>query len=699
MGIAVAQLPVEGAPQVGITVTGLDPVDESVISVEVSWDGGSSWHGVRGAEKVAVTGSAFFRDFVPPLNLEATYRVVVHSGTWDTIPARTWAVASDSTGVGPDKWVQQAVANLAAGSATAACDVKLWNDATQAYDTSRIQHGVVSRVVALRDEFARSAADIVGTSPDVGAAWEAPFAGSNGDWSLDGSGAVATSDTDRQFVLAPLGATGDVEIAADLIIGSPPAPANIAVYAKYVDFFNFVQCIVSRTASTLQMSIVKRIAGTFTTVASVTNMSPPSDGVLALRAQAVGTSVTLSVNDVAIEGVLAAGDVTALAPSQKAGFGSSATSTSGARVDRFQVDLINASASDVITLYNGARSGSILDYQIDRIEDMYPVAVGVLLVNSIHNYGTRTVEEYLANLDEFVTAFLELHPGTPVVVTSQNPEFPPQTNIALHAQRNAALAVHAGERGWGYIPAFEAFSALPDGGLSLMNSDGLHPSYGGRSTGAAFWRDVALEYFQQVHDEATVTVTSDTAWIQDPLDPRGAVPVDAEYDNGTGAWTLASTAASVMRRQVADVVSVEGSRYPVASVGVRQAPSSVPIFLRAASAQGEMVRRLRALFDEAGVLVIRGMHSDCPLDPVAHVIAGDIEEVPVVGGLPGFRNDWHLVVDQVRPTSMKIVVPWFTYDQVKALWDEWAPASTYDQVIAARPGDTYLDWQRYPEVP
>ncbi|MGB2557728.1 hypothetical protein [Cellulosimicrobium cellulans] len=155
MGIAVAQLPVEGAPQVGITVTGLDPVVESVISVQVSWDGGSSWHGVRGAERVAVTGSAFFRDFVPPLNVEATYRVVVHSGAWDVLPARTWAVASDSTGVGPDKWVQQVVAHLAARSPASACDVKLWDDATQAYVTSRIQHGVTSRATALRTGIGR----------------------------------------------------------------------------------------------------------------------------------------------------------------------------------------------------------------------------------------------------------------------------------------------------------------------------------------------------------------------------------------------------------------------------------------------------------------------------------------------------------------------------------------------------------------
>ena len=67
----------------------------------------------------------------------------------------------------------------------------------------------------------------------------------------------------------------------------------------------------------------------------------------------------------------------------------------------------------------------------------------------------------------------------------------------------------------------------------------------------------------------------------------------------------------------------------------------------------------------------------------------------MVGGLLGQRNDWHLDVTQVRPSSLAIAVPWWTYDEVKAIW----VPDTYDSVKAARPGTTYLDWARSPERP
>lgn len=227
--------------------------------------------------------------------------------------------------------------------------------------------------------------------------------------------------------------------------------------------------------------------------------------------------------------------------------------------------------------------------------------------------------------------------------------------------------------------------------------------------GGDFFRDhvpplnVAATYRLIVHSGAVVpsppeekiTVSSASAWIQDPLNPRGAVEV--EYvRTGTGLMLMTGTAAKILRRQPVDLATVEGARYPVASVGVRQAPAGVPIALRAvAASQGALIKVMRDLLDTAGQVVIRGLPLDIPLDPVAHVVAGDVEEVPVVGGLLGFRNDWELSVTQVRPTSMRIIVPWWTYDQVRALW---APR-TYDQVKAARPGATYLDWSRDPEVP
>jgi hypothetical protein len=196
--------------------------------------------------------------------------------------------------------------------------------------------------------------------------------------------------------------------------------------------------------------------------------------------------------------------------------------------------------------------------------------------------------------------------------------------------------------------------------------------------------------------EATITVASKSAWIQDPLNPRAAVALDGVTLGGSKIALMRGTGAALTRRQAVDTATVEGSRYPVASVGQRQAPSRVPLALRALAAeQGELVRTMRRLLDEAGQLVLRGLPPEIPLDPVAHVTAGDVTEVPVVGGLLGFRNDWELVVDQVRPSSLRVVIPWWTYDQVAALW----AGRSYADVVAARPGATYLDWLRDPTVP
>jgi hypothetical protein len=200
--------------------------------------------------------------------------------------------------------------------------------------------------------------------------------------------------------------------------------------------------------------------------------------------------------------------------------------------------------------------------------------------------------------------------------------------------------------------------------------------------------------------EATITVPSDVAWLQDPLAPRTAVAA-AHVRAGEHVMLMAGTGAQVSRPQPVDRVSVEGARLPVASVGVRGAPVGVPVVLRAlAQSQATLVKSLRTLFDEAGVVVLRGLPADLGLDPVTHAIAGEVREVPVVGGQLGLRSDWYLTVDQVRPPALSIVVPWWTYDQVKAAWEAWAEAeetdATYENVVGARPGSTYLDWLRDP---
>jgi hypothetical protein len=223
-------------------------------------------------------------------------------------------------------------------------------------------------------------------------------------------------------------------------------------------------------------------------------------------------------------------------------------------------------------------------------------------------------------------------------------------------------------------------------------------------TEAGFFRDFVpplnLETTYRVTTDAAITgastavltVESGTAWLQDPLAPRSAVPVTWHHGDDGSVLLLSTSAASIARTQVADLVQVQGARLPVASLGVRRAPASVLMHLRALAAeQGALVTAVRALFEEAGTVVVRGLPAELGLDPVAHMIAPDLTDSPVVGGVLGM-SEWQFEVTQVRAPSLRIAVPWWTYDQVAALW----AGLTYDEVSAARPGATYLDWLRDP---
>ena len=232
-------------------------------------------------------------------------------------------------------------------------------------------------------------------------------------------------------------------------------------------------------------------------------------------------------------------------------------------------------------------------------------------------------------------------------------------------------------------------------------------------SGSDFFRDfvpplnVPVIYRATTATETAVsaadTVPSDTAWVQDPLAPRGAIPV-ATFTDADGAVRLVSGSASqVVRSQAVDLATVQGSAFPVASVGVRQKPSGVPLVLRPlldlAADQGALVKAVRRLFETAGQVVLRGLPDEYGLDPVAHVIAPDLVESPSVGSVLGYR-EWRLTATQVRPQALHVVVPWWSYDDVKAIVEgALGSGATYDDVTAAMPpGTTYVDVLRSPHL-
>ena len=194
-------------------------------------------------------------------------------------------------------------------------------------------------------------------------------------------------------------------------------------------------------------------------------------------------------------------------------------------------------------------------------------------------------------------------------------------------------------------------------------------------------------------DTLPLTIASDRSWLQDPLSPREAVELIGDWPHqGSESMLTWGTATEVSYRQTVESVTVLGSKRPVASVGQRLVAGEMPMKIsHEVAAEGGKLRRLLM---SSGVLVLR-MNAPTPLDPVAHVAVGDAVERVLNPGVVGSISTWDLTATQVRPLSLRIVVPFWTYADVNALW----VGNTYADVSAARPGDSYLEWLRDPSVP
>lgn len=232
--------------------------------------------------------------------------------------------------------------------------------------------------------------------------------------------------------------------------------------------------------------------------------------------------------------------------------------------------------------------------------------------------------------------------------------------------------------------------------VPVQGAGGLH-GLGGvfvRDHAPALGRPVVWRARVTSGPDAPLTVVSgpplvlpaDVVWVQDPLDPRSAVPCRMHWD-GSSVLLAQGSLGEIEFGQVADVATPEGATLPVASIGRRVAAAQVPITMTYdVAAEGGALRRLLM---SAGPVVVRGLPAEAVLDPVATVAVGAVHETRTgTGGLAVVR----LVVRQVAPVAVTVVVPWWTYASVGVLWG----GATYEDVAADRPGETYLDFQAYP---
>lgn len=418
---------------------------------------------------------------------------------------------SDSTGdnvVSTGRWPRALMTALAADNAAAYVERSdAWNDTSKVYANSQtvVQAGTSPGTVGVkgRDDFSTTAADLIGATATLGGTWFGSATNSAGDFSINSAGLLRSSDAATSAQLLDTGTPGDREVSLgpiqNLITTATGVAANIRLYLKFVDSSNNAYVYVNQsTTGVISWGVTKNIGGVSTSTSGVgailTSNSGSAQSLNLMKVAIVGLNVTGTIIDstgttrTAVV-TLTSGEASTLAPATRGGFSSGGLSgwTIPKGGSNGYSDNVTAAAAPLLQIvsYNGAITGSVLTAQTNQLTVMCPEPPDVVFINSVHNYGSDTAITYLAKLDAAINKVLVTWPNAGIVVMSQNPEKTPGTNPISHLIRNLALSSYCRTKGVGYVPVIEAFRSLGDLGVSLVRSDGVHPTDSSDTANAA----------------------------------------------------------------------------------------------------------------------------------------------------------------------------------------------------------------------
>lgn len=404
------------------------------------------------------------------------------------------AQASDSTGDTAAEWFEVSWKETLASLWTERpARVRRW-DKTNEVPTAwtSLQAGVPTNsesapgTVFGRALFETPAVNLVGSAPDIGLGnWQSAL----GTWIVENGAALQTN-------AGILGVAGFQQLTRNDIDGTYTVEFGNVVTTGATQTFSFYPAngtsavagdrmeigVLGNTALTASLKIT--IGGTATTldagVAGAVGTLTSSPQNFTLTVTINGLNVTATVGGATLNGTLTQ-------PQRDALKGQflvvSVNKNATLQVRSIETTGVGTAATYLgqVSVYNGGYSGGKLTQNIERMDAMYPVRPDLMFINHGHNYASTdsTPEQFLAAVDVFVATLYAKYPGVPIVVLSQNPEttgtLTTPVKIDGHRARQMALRSHCKLRGWGYIPSFEAFAKLADGGKSIINADGVHP--------------------------------------------------------------------------------------------------------------------------------------------------------------------------------------------------------------------------------
>jgi hypothetical protein len=234
--------------------------------------------------------------------------------------------------------------------------------------------------------------------------------------------------------------------------------------------------------------------------------SNKTDQFISLDIVTAGTTVTATINGKSTVGTINAGELAELTNMSHVQFASNddrfradfvvaairrtvtSSTMSTASVDMTATAAVSATASGVglqAQVYNGAIAGSVIRDQRDRITRMYPKRPNVLVIAHGMNFTDASVETFWSEIDGFYRDFSAVWANVPVMIVMQNPRYQvagvPTSRVPDHERRQLSIPAGAKQRGWIVADCFNAFKALPDGGVSYVAADGVHPNASGRA--------------------------------------------------------------------------------------------------------------------------------------------------------------------------------------------------------------------------